>query len=112
MTLLAESFTSDSLMHHQRQSFTRTRETKTGASSTTGAPTVTTATATVTGYFEWLSSIERQDFRGDPAAAIQTAPGQLQAGDTLDSLTLGRFLVLEEGPQAHGEFDLVPLRRA
>lgn len=112
MSLLARAFTETSLMRHQLEVFTRTRTTETGRNPTTGAPVTSTATLSISGYFQWASSVEAQDFKGDTAAILFTTPTLLRAGDTLISATLGRFLVLEEGPQQNGAFDRVPLRRA
>lgn len=112
MTLLERSIQSGGLLRHQEREWTRTRTTTTGADAGTGAPITNEATSTIRGYHQWLTSIERQDFKGDPAAALLTIPGLLQAGDHLHNPTLGSFLVLEEGPQPHGPFDRAPLRRA
>lgn len=100
------------LLGHRLLTFTRTRVTLGEPDPDSGAPAQTTTTSTLTAHFRWLSNTEAQDFKSDPAAALITEPGTLLAGDALTHATLGRFLVLEEGPYRTGPFDRVPLRRA
>lgn len=112
MTLLDRSIQGGGLLTHRRVAFQRVRTTITGAGPDTGAPITSTATSTVHAYHQWLSGIEAQDFKGDASAVLITTPGQLRAGDRVSHVTLGAFLVLEEGPYPHGSFDRVPVRRA
>ncbi len=109
--LLQGAMSADGLLGHLRGTWARSRTTTTGVDPGTGDPIVTTATANVLGYFAWLSNIEAQDFKGDVNAVLITDPGQLQAGDTVAG-SLGRFLVLEEGPQLRGPYERVPLKRS
>lgn len=101
-----------SLLEGDKRSWTRTRTTITGRNPTTGAPTTTTSTGTVRGWFTWATPDTRQDLHADAVAYILTTPKQLQPGDTIRHAEFGSFLVLEAGVKPYGPHDRAELRRA
>lgn len=112
MTLLDTAFSDDSLLAGYWLTWTRTRTTQTGRDATTGAPTVTTSTATIQGQLTWMRQAEAANYQNDATAYILTLPGQLQEGDTITNADVGTFQVLEDGARSNGPFDRANLKAA